>query len=744
MASREEVILAAMFHDIGKFGQRAGAERSEPLKETYCPKDKGHHTHLHVLNTDHFIEQILPLPPNLGLNRSLIAQMAANHHKPDWDKLEESCLVIADFLASGADRYNDAEQNENKGYIRDRLISIFEEIELQQHKFDAKTARTYRLLPINEDPYPVEQEKPSETKGQEEYSRHWNLFKEHLKNNKVLREIDQSFNQYLGSLCTSLEKYLWCVPAASFKTIPDISLYDHGYLTASIAQALYAYHTEMGGKPDNSEQDKETEKFILYGGDLSGIQDYIFGINKSHSAGVAKLYRARSFYLQMVTKSLVLDLLNRLDLYTVAQVMDAGGKFMLLLPNTDKVNHQIIEFEKEVEKEFLRAFKGTLTLNTCSVSASFNDLLLNQFNQTLNRFFDELETQKLHKFPHFLASDEFDPVLQDELFVHDYEGNCQICEIEAFDTDLSKSFAQQFGGTPRVGKSCFQQICIIGRDLPKEDMVYFYLCKSKKLPHTPVHLLLGWKMCFLKETELSKLNMKDTGFLFNRKQHQDYTFHPVAGHLPLMDQDDLDYWQEYLHKQDSEEEKLEVGDPKTFEMIAHSNEDIRQGRGKAFLGVLKADVDNLGFVFSIGFENQAHTKLSISRFASLSRMLNYFFSVKLVEMIREDCPDIYIIFAGGDDVFFLGPWVELIQFATTLREKLTTFTANNPDITLSAGIGVYKSSLPVRDIANSAEEMLDHSKQYPADQEIKLKKRGHAFRGNRELGTLRRVVAAWR
>ena len=480
MVSLEEVILAAMFHDIGKFGQRAGAERSDQLIESYCPKPKGHHTHLHVLNTDHFLENILPLPSSLGLNRQTIAKMAANHHKPEWSTLEESCLVIADFLASGADRYKDEEQNEHKGYIRDRLISIFEEIELRHHQFDADQARTYRLCPIDEDPYPADHEKPGEKEGQAEYKRHWDAFAEHLKNIEVLQK-DLSFNQYLGALCTSLEKYLWCVPAASFKAIPDISLYDHGYLTASIAQALYKYHMELGGKPDNSQDDKEVEKFILYGGDLSGIQDYIFGINKSHAAGVAKLYRARSFYLQTVTKSLVLELLERLNLYTVALVMDAAGKFMLLLPNTEQVKQKTDKFEQELEQAFLKSFKGKLSLNTCSVSASFNDLLLEQFNPTLNRFFDELEKQKLHKFRHFLASDKFDPVLQDKLYVHDYDGNCQICEIEAVDQKSSKRFAEQFKNESyRVCKTCFQQVCIIGRDLPKKEMKYFYLSKSKK------------------------------------------------------------------------------------------------------------------------------------------------------------------------------------------------------------------------------------------------------------------------
>ena len=84
MKKLEHLILAALLHDIGKFGQRAGAERTEALKESYCPVSReGYHSHVHVLNTDHFIEKILPLPSSLGLKRSEIAKLAANHHKPD-------------------------------------------------------------------------------------------------------------------------------------------------------------------------------------------------------------------------------------------------------------------------------------------------------------------------------------------------------------------------------------------------------------------------------------------------------------------------------------------------------------------------------------------------------------------------------------------------------------------------------------------------------------------------------------
>ena len=224
----------------------------------------------------------------------------------------------------------------------------------------------------------------------------------------------------------------------------DISLYDHRYLTSAIAQALYAYHQQQGGKPLNTSSDKRQKKFLLYGGDLSGIQKYIFNIDKSHSAGVAKIFRARSFYLQMVTKAVVCETL-KVGLYRVAQIMDAGGKFMLLLPNTPEVKEKLSSLELQLDQGVLKNFTANSRSNFHQIEASFNDLLLDHFNDTLSEFFDQLDTAKLRRFGAFTASESFSPILENERYKGNYEGNCQVCPIEIMDDECSRKFAQETG-----------------------------------------------------------------------------------------------------------------------------------------------------------------------------------------------------------------------------------------------------------------------------------------------------------
>jgi CRISPR-associated protein Csm1 len=93
-------------------------------------------------------------------------------------------------------------------------------------------------------------------------------------------------------------------------------------------------------------------------------------------------------------------------------------------------------------------------------------------------------------------------------------------------------------------------------------------------------------------------------------------------------------------------------------------------------------------------------------------MLNMFFSDYLVELIRKKYPDIYVVFAGGDDLFVVGPWNQIIRFAVSLRREFSRFCAQNMDITLSAGILMGRPRYPMRRAAEIVENLLEHSKDH--------------------------------
>jgi hypothetical protein len=131
--------------------------------------------------------------------------------------------------------------------------------------------------------------------------------------------------------------------------------------------------------------------------------------------------------------------------------------------------------------------------------------------------------------------------------------------------------------------------------------------------------------------------------------------------------------------------------------------------GLESLGVLQADVDNLGLLMTCGLPERQFT---LSRLATLSRQLNAFFCLHLPHLLMttDDFQDIYTVFAGGDDLFLIGPWNRIIPLARVIQEKFTAYVGGNPEVHLSAGITLKKAHTPIDQLARSTKEALDQAK----------------------------------
>ncbi|MCT4593246.1 MAG: type III-A CRISPR-associated protein Cas10/Csm1 [Anaeromicrobium sp.] len=132
------------------------------------------------------------------------------------------------------------------------------------------------------------------------------------------------------------------------------------------------------------------------------------------------------------------------------------------------------------------------------------------------------------------------------------------------------------------------------------------------------------------------------------------------------------------------------------------------------LAYLKADVDNLGSIFSLGFNKDVEGKMinknNISRTTTLSRMLDIFFTGRISEIIKKKYENCYVVYSGGDDLFIIGPWSEIIDFSIYMEEEFRSFVGNNANITISAGISMANVSTPVSKVADYVEGELEESK----------------------------------
>ncbi len=682
------VVLSALLHDIGKFAQRAKRPYSKEMQETYL-KNSGY---WHTLYTDYFIENDFPLPAYLEVDRGKIARIASAHHRPDEENLSEMAIALGDRLSAGTDRIEYHEADDSIGFRESRLLSIFDEVELVNHNFEEPGNWYHKLISLEAESDAIFPVKSASTGRPEDYDELFDVFL------KALGNIDTTlpFALYHDSLVSLLEKYTWSIPSSAYETLPDISLFDHSLTTATIAQALYLFHAETETVPGQTDHEK---KFILLGGDLSGIQDYIFGISKNSGRGVSKIFRARSFYLQALVKSVVISIQNHLGLLPVCRVMDAGGKFVLLLPKLDYVQAKLSKLDHNVQSWFRKKFKGLLTLNLAwNTCLGQKDFQISQFQAKLDNVNESIELSKYSKLKKTIAVDG--PIIRG-----DYDemegGNCVICGVNRMDEKSTGRYRELSDVDTAVCHDCYQQIEYIGTNLPQTDYHVYGQSGHVKL----------FDDIWLSVSNKSPSDYKSIYHIETFSDDVGFTRARFARHMPKITSQELmdEKWFKLFEKE-AEDVELKEDQPKTFNMIALKSKKMlgEDLIGRSLLGFMKADVDNLGFIFGLGLGD----RLSIARFSFLSRMLNLFFSDYLVELVRHDFPDIYVVFAGGDDLFIVGPWHQTIRFAIRLRQDFSRFCAENEDITLSAGVLIGKPRFPMRRAAEDVEKLLDESKKH--------------------------------
>jgi CRISPR-associated protein Csm1 len=210
----------------------------------------------------------------------------------------------------------------------------------------------------------------------------------------------------------------------------------------------------------------------------------------------------------------------------------------------------------------------------------------------------------------------------------------------------------------------------------------------------------------------------------------------VSGYVPTYNQADA----HDLRLQD--EDSFEVGDAKTFNHIACIAKDPDTLSGVKALGVLKADVDNLGKIFACGLPEGRY---NLSRLATFSRQLNNFFSLYLPDLLASDIrfQNIYTVFAGGDDLFLIGPWNRIIIFAEELQKRFNQFACNNNAITISVGISINKPGIPVPTLADQSEQALTGQAKKQGRNRLSLFGKTVTWSEFRQLQQIKDKLEAW-
>jgi len=643
----EEIVIAALFHDIGKFIQRTRENHYKSNdEENLCPfnKSRNYFTHKHVLYTDGYLSYLQRkqlFPENIS--GDMVTILASTHHNPSTAM--QKIISIADHLSSGCDRSKqEIMENDNK-FFEQPLRSIFDKIKLikaeniEEKYYDLKKLESNNVFP----------DKNIKSLSSDDYIELFDKFDTDMKNLKNLNH-----EHYLKALDSLLEHYLWCIPSSTIDE-PDVSLYDHLVTTAAFASVLYKYHEESETLFDEkSISDYKEEKFLFISGDLSGIQNYIFDFKKSSYA--AKILRARSFEIQAFSDTTALFILEELGLPKFCRIMNAGGRFILLLPNTKKVKDELELIRKKVEQICIDKYFGELTLNISQgVEANGKDIQIGNAPDLFMSISKDVQKSKTKKLQSVLIEKSDHIVsIEYEKFTSSQD-LCPVCGKRAKFADELCELCNRLKG--------------FGSKISNSKYLFYYNGNTN----------YNDSLKFIDNIQL----MTSENIL--NKSYPYHINHFSSG-FPTI-------YTPYFVPVNKENTVL------SFEELAEKSD------GREHIAMFKADVDNLGAVFSIGV-----TKISISRYATLSRMLDFFFSGYINFLIKTEFKYIYTVFSGGDDLCVIGPWTEIIKFSLRVQEEFFRFVGNNSSVTISGGIALASKKLPIKNIAKNAENNLDESK----------------------------------
>ena len=692
------VYLSAILHDIGKFYQRADERNGNSFNflsaalwnnpGIYCPSYYGRYSHKHVLWTAQFFEdnkEIFRYVLSNAYNK--LESLASSHHNPHPGNVLEQIIQKADHWSSGIDRTTSAGMEDNKdetekveikNFKKVEMCSVFEHILNDDKANDYKYKLPISALNLHEDFFP----KSNLNEG-EGYLKLWKEFVCELQT--IQSACPEAF---CNSLLNVLHKYTVHIPSSTMH-LPDVSLFDHSKTVAAFAVCIYDYLLEKT-KLNSFEINNNEEAILLVGGDLSGIQNYLYNIVSSKAS---KNLKGRSFYLQLLVDFVIREILRELQLFKANVVYSSGGGFYLLAANTQSNRRKIEDLEKEISKKLFSLHKTDLFLAIDFVALSQDDLYDGKVGEKWKTLTEKLNHKKRSKFKDKLNlqyRDFFEPfgmgynVELDDITGEEISNESDIKEVD--DLKVSTHTAKQIDlgqtlrNTTAIAFSRYKQ--------GGESASYFFI----KSPVSDDY-------CYFIENKTTTTFDNADIISINSTQ-----INPnIKGNKNAFG---FDFFGGNDFPKDKNGQILnfnELGGTGDFKRIA----------------VLRMDVDNLGSIFIRGFSDKRKT---FSRYAALSRSLDYFFKgyINTLRCKNEDFKNhIFIVYSGGDDLFVVGKWDVVIDFAYLIYNKFRRWVCDNSNLTLSAGITIVTTKFPILKAADMAGEAEKKAKQHTCNGEEK-------------------------
>lgn len=684
MKEKEILIKGALLHDIGKVCYRAMNKRINHSK----------------LGGD-FLEQYLK--SNEETERLL--NCVRYHHKDylqkaKLDKNDLAYIVYeADNIASGMDRREN--EGEEKGFDPklnlDSIFSVF------YSDKEIQVANKYPLIykDINKSfNYPRTDISLATNSN---YEALLNKIKSHF----ITKDISQiSINQLLQII----EEGFSYVPSSTNRAeVCDISLYVHSKITSAVASCMKLYFDEQQIQDykkycfnSGSKIFRNEKIYLLVSGDISGIQDFIYTIP---SKGALKTLRGRSLYIDLLLEEFIDEYLEQIGLSRANVLYSGGGHFYILAPNIEDIKKSIDKLQAKMNRWLMENIGINLYLAIGTAECSANNLMKSEAQGNLfaivNKKLKDDKTIRYSKDENFLEH-----IFNVEKEKDTAKKECNICH-----NLVDKLW--KYNSDEEIACEFCLNLYKLGQDILTQDLVF--VISEEKID--------GGIKIFGKDKDLYMyaVNIEDID-MFKEKILRIYSKNNLL-------ENDLAirlYLADYSAKNENDEVM-------TFDDLAKSS--CKTDKGIKRLGVLRLDIDDLGIAFSSGFvsdKDKIEDNLryaTLSRYADLSKDISMFFKVAINKICAGDltgCVDfeekafnifgiakaqkrkVNIIYAGGDDLFLVGAWDEVLEVAIDINRAFKQFT--NGKLTLSAGMAMFSPTYPISKMAEIAGLLVQMSK----------------------------------
>lgn len=607
-----------------------------------CKKDIPNGTHSHL--GGEYIQKFSDLKGREGIIQSI-----KYHHFRELKnaQIESNSLAyityIADNIASGIDRRDKADFDDFSMHF-DKSVALQSVFNILNENNQTFTYEFKTNEFIN---FPSS--KPNAVSSSE-YSR---ILDEMTSFHSSIKFNETHFN----SMLQWTESYWSYIPSSTaINQLVDISLFDHSKITCAVASCIFDY-LENENISDyyttlfvQSHDFYDKDAFSLVSLDLSGVQDFIYNISGEKAL---KSLKARSFYLEIMLEVVVDILLDELGYSRANLLYSGGGHVYILISNTEKNKVTLKDFESKIKEWLISQFKTDLYLAFAFCDCSGKDLMNsnNTYKNIWKQVSHHLSVNKLNRY----TANE---IMRLNTTGNDHERECKECLRS--DSEIIDGYCS----------FCDDLINFSGKlhSMTNSEFVCVGLEGDLALP-------CNYKLS-IKSKKSVETNMAQYYKLYSK--NNPHIGANVATNLWISN-----YFVE-----------------KEIDKYAKLSEGINR------LGVLRADVDNLGRAFTSGIPDEFN---SLSRITTLSRKLSMFFKHGIDQLLKENDFLATVIYAGGDDLFIIGAWDDVIDLSVVVRDEFVKYTQGT--LTLSAGIGLYRSKYPLYKMASETGVLEDYAKQ---------------------------------